>query len=90
MSARIAEFEDLNDAAIFQRAKGEHYTVCGGINKPWAVRPKDHREECDDVFCEECADIRYEVIPGTLGRSDEPPDYKPAPMSYDEDERYDD
>lgn len=40
MTRRIAEFSDLEDAMDFRRMKGaQFYTVCGGINLPWAVRP---------------------------------------------------
>lgn len=39
MTRRIAEFESEYDAMDFMRMKGEQfYTVCGGINMPWAVR----------------------------------------------------
>ena len=41
MSHRIAEFLELDDAARFRKMKGANdYDVCGGINLPWAVMPK--------------------------------------------------
>lgn len=47
MSRRIAEFESDEDAMAFMRMKGEQfYTVCGGINMPWAVR--QYRRESID------------------------------------------
>jgi hypothetical protein len=76
---RIAEFASAQDAMAFCRTKGDKYTVCPGMNLLYAVRTKEHHELCEDVFCEECADIRYTPIPGTLGLGVEPTDYKPAP-----------
>ena len=44
MSRRIAEFDESDDALRFAKLKGADYTVCGGINRIWAVRTKDARE----------------------------------------------
>jgi len=86
VNGRIAEFAFADDAMAFMRLKGEReYTVCPGMNYLFAVRPKEHYETCDDQFCEKCADVRYEVIPGTLGRPDEPPDYRPVANVEDDD-----
>jgi hypothetical protein len=44
MSRRIAEFDESDDALRFCKMKGADYTVCAGIDRMWAVRPKDMRE----------------------------------------------
>lgn len=41
---RIAEFDESDDALRFAKLKGEDYTVCAGIQRMWAVRPKSRRE----------------------------------------------
>jgi hypothetical protein len=47
----IAEFNELSDADLFRRAKGRlDYTVCAGINRPWAVRPKSEGEKERDAY----------------------------------------
>ena len=43
MSRRIAEFDESDDALRFAKMKGEDFTVCAGIDRPWAVRTKDVR-----------------------------------------------
>jgi hypothetical protein len=51
---RIAEFTHLEDANHFMRAKGRlEYTVCVGINMPWAVRPKSEGEKERDAYWRE-------------------------------------
>lgn len=51
---RIAEFMHLEDAGQFMRAKGRlDYTICGGINMPWAVRPKSEGEKERDAYYRE-------------------------------------
>lgn len=44
MSRRIAEFDESDDALRFAKLKGEDYTVCAGMDRPWAVRTKMRRE----------------------------------------------
>jgi hypothetical protein len=44
MSRRIAEFDESDDALRFAKMKGADYTVCAGLQKLWAVRPKSRRE----------------------------------------------
>jgi hypothetical protein len=47
---RIAEFMDLHDAGQFMRVKGRlDYTICAGINMPYAVRPKSEGEKERDA-----------------------------------------
>lgn len=64
MSDRIAEFISPDDALLFARVKGSDFHVCGGINLPYAVRPKERhelatgREEPHDV-----GRVRYEQDP---------------------------
>ena len=42
MTERIAEFLEIEDAQLFLRAKGkDSYHICGGIDLPYAVRPKE-------------------------------------------------
>lgn len=41
---RIAEFDDPDDAYRFAKLKGPDYTVCGGIQRMWAVRPLASRQ----------------------------------------------
>jgi hypothetical protein len=66
----------------------EESVIGSGPEKQDALVDYESRLEAERI--KKAMANRYEVIPGTLGRSDEPPDYKPAPMSYDEDERDDD
>lgn len=44
MNGRIAEFEESDDALDFAKRKGQDFTVCPGINMPWAVRYKERHE----------------------------------------------
>lgn len=41
---RIAEFDESDDALRFAKMKGADYTVCDGLQRMWAVRPKSRRE----------------------------------------------
>lgn len=61
MSRRIAEFSELDDAMDFRRMKGaEFYTVCGGINLPWAVRPLETQSiDCGPYEPREAIPVAY-------------------------------
>jgi len=61
MTRRIAEFETQEDAMDFRRMKGaEFYTVCGGINLPWAVRPLEtQRIDCGPFEPHESVPVPY-------------------------------
>lgn len=41
MSRRIAEFDDSDDAYRFCKMKGADYTVVAGIQRMWAVMPRE-------------------------------------------------
>lgn len=72
---RIAEFMEYEDCVAFRRYCGPDYTVCGGINLPWAVRPLSSEE----VY------IMTRGVPIAIATDNaEPTDYKPSPMSYDD------